>query len=198
MASDLGCFCLPARSKLVHKDHVMRVPHRDWDAPHFAEGKSNGKFSADLGLAHGDLEFVLSVVAGRECTGLQASAGTNHNLFFGSLGANVGGNATCAIAGDLRLGSVGIEKARLHVGVRCGKQPLDSVGTHALMPVADAATEGGQVRWGVSTIDDQEIISAGACLDERNDGRNHSVFTGPSQVALSKTEDCFSRCRTWL
>ena len=72
--------------------------------------------------------------------------GTNHNFFSRSLGAKVGRNATGAIAGDLCFGSVGIEEAGLHVGVACGKQPLDAVGTYALMPVADAATECGQVR----------------------------------------------------
>src|ERR1700676_841997 len=152
VASHFGCHFLPAGSKFVHKDDVMRVSHRDWDAADFAKSQLDGEFIADLRLPHGDLELVPSIAAGNESADLQASAGTYYNFFSSLLGANIGGHATRSVAGNLRLGSVGIEQASLYVRILCGKQPLDAVSAYTVVAFANTSAERGQVGGGVDSV----------------------------------------------
>src|SRR5579862_4933415 len=108
-APDLSCFRLPIRSKFVHKDHIVRVAHGDRNPPHFPRSRLNGELRANLGLAHGNLELILRVVARSESAGLQASAGAYHYSFSGLLGAQIGTHTARAIARNLRFRSISIE-----------------------------------------------------------------------------------------
>ena len=84
------------------------------------------------------------------------------------LGAIPGRNAARAVAGDFRLGTVGIQQADAEVGVVGGQHPFHAIGADAVVAVADAPAEGMDVAGRVGEINDQKIVAAGGGFDEGN------------------------------
>src|SRR5579864_1419555 len=109
-------------------------------------------------------------------------------------GAKVGGCAARAIAGDFGAGAIGVDQADLEVGGEMREHPLDSVGSHTVVTVADAAGEGGDVLRRQRALDEQEIVSAGTGLNEWNraGGWDHSRSNRPREVALCRTLEAFN------
>jgi len=118
MVSNFGRLRLPSRSKLRDKNYIVRVAHGDGNAPNFPRSEPERKFSSDLRFAHSDFEFELSFVARNQRTSLQTSAGANYDLFFGAFRTKISGDTTRAVAGDFRLGAIGVEQSRVDIGVR--------------------------------------------------------------------------------
>ena len=58
MAADFCRLRLPSRGEVGHKNHVMRVPHRDRNTVHLAKCQLDRKLVSHLGLTHRNLEFV--------------------------------------------------------------------------------------------------------------------------------------------
>src|SRR5215472_7272885 len=107
------------------------------------------------------------------------------------------GYAACAIAGDLGVRTVGIDQTNFEIGAEVREHPLDAVGADTLMAIADAAGEIRDILRGQGSVDQQEIVAAGAGLDKWNASRRgaHSRSTWPRQVALSRTVEAFN-CRS--
>ena len=84
--------------------------------------------------------------------------------------AKPGRNTASTVARNLCFGAIGIQQSYAEVSVRGGQNPLDAIGSDAIMTVADAACEGVNVAGRMDKIDDQEIVTARGRFDERNAG----------------------------
>src|SRR5579862_2361575 len=191
MALDFGSFRLPCGIEIADKNYVMGIAHRNRDAADLVESQLDGEYVSDLRLTHGYFEFVLVFAAGRERTGFETSAGSHQNAFFCLLRREISSYTASAISRNFGFRTVGVEQAGAHVSIWGGKQPFHAIGTDTLMTVAHLATEIRQVGWGIEPINDEEIISAGAGFDKRNNraGRGHSGYTGPNETASCRTDE---------
>src|SRR6185437_4799097 len=195
--ANFGGFGLPARAKFFHEDDEVRISHGDGNAAHLAKGKLNGELVAYLGLAHVSFKFEFGAVAANQGAGLHAGAGTHHKLVSSLLRSQPGGDTAGAIAGNFSFRTISVEEAGADIGVGGGKQPLHAVGANALVAVAHAAADGGKIRPGVQPVHDEEIVAAGASLNERNGGgRSHSPSAGPRELTLLSKVDWRRRVRS--
>src|ERR1051325_4641332 len=87
----------------------------------------------------------------------------------------VGSDATRAVAGDFRVGTVGIDQHGVDVGILRRIEPFDTVGADAVVAIAETAGEFAASVAGMSTVDDEEIVAAGTGLGEW-DSDGHGLF----------------------
>src|SRR5579872_3403813 len=113
---NFSCLCLPVAIELVHEDNVMRVAHGDRNSANFSSCHWQSDLRIDQGLAHFGFEFILRVAAGSESADLSSRSGENRDLFLLLGRTNIGGDTTSAIARNLGVGAIGIDKADLDVG----------------------------------------------------------------------------------
>jgi hypothetical protein len=74
------------------------------------------------------------------------------------------------VARDLRFRAIGVQQAYAQICIDGRQNPLHSVGTNAVMPIADAAGECVNVGGRVGEIQDQKIVAASGRFDERDAG----------------------------
>src|SRR5579864_5917075 len=206
MLADFGGLRLPAGPEFVHKNHEVRIAHRDRNAAHFTEGELDGEFIAHLRFAHVSFEFKFHAVAANQGTGFDAGAGAHYHIVPVLLGGQIGGDAACAVAGNFGFRAIGVEEAGADIGVGGGKEPLHAIGSDALVAVTHAAADDGQVGAGVQAIHNEEVVAAGAGFDKRDGGRrsgfrNHSPSAWPRELTLRSRVDWRRRlssdCCSW-
>src|SRR5215471_12183224 len=100
-------------------------------------------------------------------------------------GTNVGCDAARAVARNFGMGAIRVAELNFNIGGKVRSHPLDAVSSDAVVAVADAAGRG---------VDQQEVITAGARLHERNAATIglHSRSTRPSEIAVPNTVDAFN------
>src|SRR5882672_7635512 len=156
----------------------MRIAHGDKDASNFTKSDLDGKLVPHLRLAHRGFKFVARLAPRGQYACLQPRIGADNNFFFFLLSTNIGSNTSGAVAGDFRFRSIRVEQARSYVSLLVWKNPLHTIRTDTLMPVANAAAEISQVCRSMHAVNDQEIIATGMCFHKRNNGRRRSHAEG--------------------
>src|SRR2546430_17686904 len=63
--------------------------------------------------------------------------------------------------------------------------PIYSVCTNAVMAIADAAAEGGEIRGGMHAINQEKIIAASTGLDEWKDRKGTRLNSSHSQISYA-------------
>lgn len=71
----------------------------------------------------------------------------------------------------------------MRAGVRIRKDPFNAVGAYTVVPVTDFLREGCKIRWGLRTVNDEKVVTAGCGFDE---GNGHSAgFYGAARGGAS-------------
>src|SRR5580704_1826372 len=189
IALDFGRTLPPVWPKFVDKHYEMGIPHRHWNALHFAERSHHTVLTAHFRDAHCRFKFERIFAACNERTSFQPGAGSNGNRLFPGLGTQIRRHAARTVAGNLGVRSVGVDQASFHVSTVGREKPFHSIGTHTVMTIANPASKVGEVPLSCSTLDDEEVVSAGAGFGERNPHvrRAHSCSTTPSEATVEKT-----------
>ena len=158
---------------------------------------SSAKF-ASRRPPHLDFELVVGIpAAGERCRSSSRRRSESKIRSSSPAGANVGRDASSAVAGNLRRGTVGIDHERISTSV--GKvRPLHSTPSaptpscRSQMRRVKAAISGGHRAPSIN----QEIVAAGAGLDERNGADpagSLRVPPGPGGTTL-RARRAFSSC----
>ena len=157
----------------------------------------------NLRLPHRGFKFIAVFTATGQRARLEARTGTDRELFSWSLSFRLfctqkSRHAACAIAGDFRLRTIGVEQSGLHVRVRRWEQPFHTVRAYPVVSITNLSAELRDIGRNIPAIDDQKVIAAGIGLNIRNSsfGTRHSGCTSPSGKTLSSTEDFRNACST--
>ncbi len=78
------------------------------------------------------------------------------------------GDTTRTVAGELRLATVSVEEAQKKIAISLRLQKFDAVSAHAGVPRTELSRKFGVAALGQLLFDDEEVVTAGMRLDERN------------------------------
>src|SRR5262249_22552856 len=117
----------------------------------------------------------------------------DRHLPFLRFRAQICGYATGSVSGDFSFRSIGIDQPGADIGVLRRKKPLHTIGPDSLMAVANMLAETCNISGQVHAIDNEEVITAGACLNKRNSRRRtHSCSVAPRDLTVVKAADLCS------
>src|SRR5450755_3176340 len=159
---------LPSVRKILYEDYEVRIADRDSRSDRAHPHRLDRQMAVHFRAAHIDFKLKGGALPAGEMARLQTGAGANDDFRFVLSRTDFGGHAACAIAGNFRLRTVGIDEARAHVGFRIGRKPFHAVGAHATMAIAQATSELAEVAGSVPSFHQQEIVAARRRLGKRN------------------------------
>ena len=164
----------------------MRIAYGYRNATHFRGAGFQDHLGLDRGFSHFSFKFELRVASGGQNADLGSRPGQDCDALFPLRGADVGGDAAGAVAGNLRWRAVGVDQTDFKIRRKVRRHPFHTVGANAIVPVANAAREGSDIGGRKRGVDQQKIVAARAGLDKGNgaNGRLHSCSTRPRQKAL--------------
>src|SRR5258708_14667774 len=77
-------------------------------------------------------------------------------------------HATWAIAGELSLTTIGVEKTQEEIVIRLALQELNAVGTHTGVPCAELTCELRMTALSQRLFNDEEVVAASVRFDKGN------------------------------
>src|SRR5450432_725614 len=77
-------------------------------------------------------------------------------------------HASRSIAGDLSFAAISVDQANGCIQFSTGQEPFHPVGAYSVVTIAKPPRQLVYVRGCVFSVNNEEIVAAGRCLDERN------------------------------
>ena len=109
----------------------MGIAHGYRNATHFRGAGFQDHLGLDRGFSHFSFKFELKVASGGQNADLGSRPGQDCDALFPLRGADVGGDAAGAVAGNLRWRAVGVDQTDFEIRRKVRRHPFHTVGANA-------------------------------------------------------------------